>query len=367
MKPVREVPMLELDSVVHRYGEMLALDNVSLTAGRGEFLTILGESGSGKTTLLRVISGLERPSSAQRMVIDEEDVAGLPPAKRNCTTVFQNYALFPHMSVGENVAYGLKVRHVPKDEAQREMLKALETVQLGGMENRRASELSGGQKQRVAIARSIVTKPAIMLLDEPLGALDERLRIDMQAELVDLQRRLGMTFIYITHSQEEALSMSDRVVLMRRGRIEQQGTPTELFDRPRSSFAATFMGFENLISGQVAALRGDRVEVGLPGLGTVSGVWTSDGLPEPGAQVHVAVRAERLVPIKQGDTSAASGLNVLPCRPLDQRYRGKYSDRSVETGAGTLKMRSWDRAKPADDFDAVSWHPDDCVILAATA
>ena len=361
------VSMLEVDSVVHRYGEVLALDDVSFKAKRGEFLTILGESGSGKTTMLRVISGLERPTSVRRLVIDREDVAGRPPAKRNCTTVFQNYALFPHMTVGENVAYGLKVRGVPREDARVQMLKALDTVRLSGMEERRASELSGGQKQRVAIARSIVTRPAIMLLDEPLGALDERLRLDMQNELVDLQRELGMTFIYITHSQEEALSMSDRVILMRRGRIEQEGIPSDLFDRPTSRFAATFMGFENVIDGRVVDANGDRVRVEVPGSTIVTGVWTGDGAPSRGAAVSVAVRAERVAPIAT-QAAGSPGLNTLACRPLDRRYRGKYSDRSVETEAGVLKLRSWDRAgTPLDDFGAVAWHAEDCVVLAASA
>src|SRR6185503_6516501 len=200
--------MLEVVDVVHNFGHVAALDHVSLDAQKGEFLTILGESGSGKTTLLRVISGLERPTSIKRLAIDGEDVAERPAAQRNCTTVFQSYALFPHMSVAENVGYGLKVRGVRGDELTRNVRQALGLVRLAGKEDRRISQLSGGERQRVALARALVTRPAVLLLDEPLGALDEKLRLDMQSELVDIQRSLGMTFVYITHSQEEALTMS---------------------------------------------------------------------------------------------------------------------------------------------------------------
>lgn len=246
---ISDHPMLEVEDVVHTFGSVVALDHVSLSAGRGEFLTILGSSGSGKTTLLRVISGLERATSVRRLRIDGEDVAGKPPARRSCTTVFQNYALFPHMSVVENVAYGLKIRGVPREEAKTQALRALAMVQLEAKASRRVAQLSGGERQRVALARAVVTRPSILLLDEPLGALDEKLRTDMQIELVDIQRSLGMTFIYITHSQEEALTMSDRIVLMRHGRIEQAGRPVDLFDHPVSRFAAEFMGYENVLAG----------------------------------------------------------------------------------------------------------------------
>ena len=247
--------MLEVVDVVHKFDQVVALDHVSLDARRGEFLTILGESGSGKTTLLRVISGLERPTSVQRLAIDGVDVSERPAAQRNCTTVFQSYALFPHMSVAENVGYGLKVRGVRGEEMTRKVRQALALVRLAGKDDRRIGQLSGGERQRVALARALVTQPAVLLLDEPLGALDEKLRLEMQSELVDIQRSLGVTFVYITHSQEEALTMSDRVILMRTGRVEQSGTPIELFDRPVSRFAAEFMGFENLLP---CVVRGSR-------------------------------------------------------------------------------------------------------------
>ena len=357
--------MLEIEDVVHHSGHVVALDHVSLHAGRGEFLTILGESGSGKTTMLRVISGLERPTHVRRLAIDGEDVAGMRPAQRRCTTVFQNYALFPHMTVEENVGYGLKVRGVPREDARREAESALAMVKLDAKAGRRIAELSGGERQRVALARAVVTKPAILLLDEPLGALDEKLRIEMQIELVAIQRALGITFIYITHSQEEALTMSDRVVLMRKGRIEQTGRPIELFDRPVSKFAAEFMGFENLLPGTVKSRNesGD-VTVELPGGIDVRGTAPTDIVLRPGQSVHAAIRAER---IKLTDKAAVpdSSANWLPCQPADHIYRGKYIDQSADTPVGRIRLRRWDRAASVNNADAVTWQTDDCVILSS--
>lgn len=354
--------MLEIEAATHLYGPVKALDNVSLAAGQGEFLTILGESGSGKTTLLRMISGLEHPTEVKKLEIGGENVIGVPPAKRNCTTVFQNYALFPHMSVAENIAYGLVVRGVPREDAHLAASKALDTVRLSGFEARSVFQLSGGQKQRVAIARAMVTEPAILLLDEPLGALDERLRLDMQTELVDLQRELGTTFIYITHSQEEALAMSDRIVLMRSGRIEQLGTPSDLFDRPTSVFSAKFMGFENLMSGTVTGTAEGKTLVELTDGTIISGIAHGDQVVVPGRNVNVALRAERVTP-SDNNKQASAPINTISGRRIDQRYRGKYSDILVETSAGTLKIRSWDISSLPADFDTVSWRADDCIIL----
>jgi spermidine/putrescine transport system ATP-binding protein len=357
------MPMLEIVDMRHQYGASVAVDNVSLKVAAGEFLTILGESGSGKTTVLRVIAGLERPTAIKRLAIDGQDVRDLPAPKRNCTTVFQNYALFPHLSVGENVAYGLSVRGVPAAEARRAASKALDTVRLSGMENRRIAQLSGGQRQRAALARALITQPAILLLDEPLGALDERLRLDMQTELVDLRRRLGMTFIYITHSQEEALTMSDRIVLMRRGRIEQSGAPVDLFDRPANRFVAEFMGFENFLSGVVSEVRGREVSVSVPGADRLVGLWTAGDPPAVGAAAAIAFRAER-VSLAPAVAMAPADSNVLPCRTNERLYRGKYLDHAVDTAVGRIKVRSWDRSAPSD-ADAVVWRPEDCVVVPA--
>ncbi|MGA3252456.1 MAG: ABC transporter ATP-binding protein, partial [Paraburkholderia sp.] len=324
----REVPerakgqddyILRAVDLVHQYGAVTALDHVSLEVRRGEFLTILGESGSGKTTMLRVISGLEKVSHAAQLTLDGVDVRDVPAAKRNCTTVFQSYALFPHMSVEENVGYGLKLRGVGKDECRRQANDALSMVRLAGKSTRRIGQLSGGERQRVALARAIVTRPAILLLDEPLGALDEKLRYDMQAELVDIHRALGMTFIYITHSQEEALTMSDRIILMRRGRIEQRGTPENLFDRPSSRFAAEFMGFDNLLPCTVQAVA-ENGEATVNFNGTeLRGVCASGAGFGQGDTALLAVRAERLTPVTEG--WVVGDTNLIACSPIEHVYR----------------------------------------------
>jgi len=351
--------MLEARDIVHRYGAVVALDHVSISAARGEFLTILGESGSGKTTMLRVISGLERPQSVGALLIGGEDVANLPAAQRNCTTVFQSYALFPHMSVEENVAYGLKIRGVPMDERRRRVDEALSQVRLNQKSSRRIGQLSGGERQRVALARAIVTRPALLLLDEPLGALDERLRYDMQTELVELHKTLGMTFIYITHSQEEALTMSDRILLMRHGRVEQAGRPEELFDRPVSRFAASFMGFENLLPCHVERKLPDgRVIVSVAGRVFHATTVVQDALSEGGDAV-LAIRAERFAPAD----AASDASNLLPCRPTERFYRGKYIDQRAESDAGPLRLRVWDKATNFADFAAVRCSEADCVVV----
>jgi len=351
--------MLEVTDVVHRFGTTVALDHVSIEARKGEFLTILGESGSGKTTLLRVIAGLEHPTSIARLAIDGVDVASRPAAQRNCTTVFQSYALFPHMSVSENVGYGLKVRGVPREEMARRVDEALRLVRLAGKKDRRISQLSGGERQRVALARALVTRPAVLLLDEPLGALDEKLRLEMQSELVDIQRSLGVTFVYITHSQEEALTMSDRVILMRAGRIEQNGTPVELFDHPVSRFAAEFMGFENLLPCVVRSKEADgRIVVSIGEL-EIRGVGSRAAPLSEGEPALIAVRAERLLPRwggRQGDE------NIIACKPAKHMYRGKYVDQIAETPIGEVRLRNWDRSA-SDGFDAVVWQAEDCVVL----
>lgn len=359
MKDLTTDPMLEVSDVVHRYGTVTALDHVSLTAAKGEFLTILGSSGSGKTTMLRVISGLETPSSVARLRIGGEDVAGMPAAKRRCTTVFQNYALFPHMTVEENVAYGLRIRKVAHADALAEARRALAMVQLEAKAGRSIRQLSGGERQRVALARAVVTRPAVLLLDEPLGALDERLRQDMQLELMELQRKLDMTFVYITHSQEEALTMSDRVVLMRHGRIEQSGGPLDLFDRPASRFAADFMGYENILSGRLVKRDGALGLVELGDGAQVMGTIVGPG-PTVGERVNLALRAERIAP-------ATAHANGLSARLLSKVYRGKYTDMVVGTPAGSLRLRSWHGAPAEHDaLTRVGWKQEDGVIFAAT-
>jgi spermidine/putrescine transport system ATP-binding protein len=241
--------IVELRNISKRYGEHAALEDFSLGVRRGEFLTLLGPSGSGKTTLLRLVAGFEQPQSG-KILIEGQDASSLPPYRRNVNTVFQHYALFPHLDVLHNVAFGLEQKRLPKQEIRRRVRSMLELVELPGKEDRYPHQLSGGEKQRVALARALVLEPAVLLLDEPLGALDQKLRQQMQVELKRLRERLGITFIFVTHDQEEALVMSDRIAVINKGRLEQVGGGEEIYERPRTRFAAEFMGVENFFEVQ---------------------------------------------------------------------------------------------------------------------
>ncbi len=247
------LPAVRFIDVSRHFGEVRAVDGVNLEIADGEFFTMLGPSGSGKTTCLRLIAGFERPTSGQ-ILLHGEDVSKLPPYERDVNTVFQDYALFPHMTVGENIAYGLMIRKVPTAERQRRVEEMLELVRLPGTANRKPSQLSGGQRQRVALARALINQPRVLLLDEPLGALDLKLRQQMQVELKSIQKRVGITFIFVTHDQEEALTMSDRIAVFNLGKIEQVGTPAEIYEHPTTAFVAGFVGVSNLLSGQTAQL-----------------------------------------------------------------------------------------------------------------
>ena len=252
---------LELKEIKKSFTEGEAvLDNISLEISKGEFITLLGSSGCGKTTTLRIIAGLEQPDAGS-VWLDGREVTGLEPNQRDVNTVFQNYALFPHMNVAENIGYGLKLKKVPKSDISKKVSQMLELVQLEGYEKRKPSELSGGQKQRVAIARALVNNPKVLLLDEPLGALDLKLRRQMQLELKRLQKQLGITFIYITHDQEEAINMSDRIGVMHEGVLEQMGTPNEVYYRPRTSYVADFVGNANILhkNGETFAIRSENI------------------------------------------------------------------------------------------------------------
>jgi spermidine/putrescine transport system ATP-binding protein len=238
--------LVRLEGVRKRYGEVLALDGVDLEIRRGEFFSLLGPSGCGKTTLLRLLAGFETPD-AGRVLIGGKDMAGVPPYERPVNTVFQNYALFPHMTVAGNIAFGLRMKGLPQGEIRKKVAWALELVDLLGLEGRYPRELSGGQKQRVALARALVLEPQVLLLDEPLSALDLKLRQELRVELMQLQRRLGTTFVFVTHDQEEALVMSDRIAVMRAGRVEQVGLPDEVYERPKNRFVADFLGRSNFL------------------------------------------------------------------------------------------------------------------------
>lgn len=268
------------------------LRGISLVIEKGEFITLLGSSGCGKTTTLRIIAGLETPDGG-KVFLDGRDVTELEPEARDVNTVFQNYALFPHMNVADNIGYGLKLKKMPKPEIRKKVKEMLDLVQLSGYEKRKPSELSGGQKQRVAIARALVNNPKVLLLDEPLGALDLQLRRAMQMELKRLQKKLGITFIYITHDQEEAINMSDRIAVMNQGRFEQIGTPDEIYNHPKTSYVATFVGNANILRGHVKGMAGsDICLVELPGGEmpvSAGGMQVSKG-----EKVTFAVRSENI-------------------------------------------------------------------------
>jgi putative spermidine/putrescine transport system ATP-binding protein len=250
-------PSVRLEGIRKVFGDQVAVDSVDLDVYEGEFFSFLGPSGSGKTTCLRMIAGFEEPTEG-RILLEGTDVSRLPPYERDVNTVFQDYALFPHMTVEGNVEYGLKVKGAPRSERRQRVADALRMVRLEGFGGRRPQELSGGQRQRVALARALVNEPKVLLLDEPLGALDFKLRQEMQIELLSIQERVGLTFIYVTHDQEEALTMSDRLAVMNRGRIEQVGTPADVYERPATRFVAGFVGVSNLLSGSAAeAVAGD--------------------------------------------------------------------------------------------------------------
>jgi putative spermidine/putrescine transport system ATP-binding protein len=244
---------VSLEDVVKRFGDVAAVDGVTLAVAPGEFFSLLGPSGSGKTTCLRMIAGFEQPTSG-RILLGGRDVSGLPPFEREVNTVFQDYALFPHMTVAQNVGYGLMVRKTPKDERNRRVADALEMVRLEQLGNRKPGQLSGGQRQRVALARSLVLRPKVVLLDEPLGALDLKLRQAMQIELKEIQQEVSLTFIYVTHDQEEALTMSDRLAVFNLGKVEQVGSPAEVYERPATAFVAGFIGVSNILDGEAARL-----------------------------------------------------------------------------------------------------------------
>lgn len=295
---------LELKEIKKSFTEGEAvLDNISLEISKGEFITLLGSSGCGKTTTLRIIAGLEQPDAGS-VWLDGREVTGLEPNQRDVNTVFQNYALFPHMNVAENIGYGLKLKKVPKSEIRKKVSRMLELVQLEGYEKRKPSELSGGQKQRVAIARALVNNPKILLLDEPLGALDLQLRRAMQIELKHLQKKLGITFIYITHDQEEAINMSDRIAVMKDGRIEQIGTPDEIYNHPKTSYVATFVGNANILHGVAESIQGENAIVKIGNDRVIVKLETSQQNTEDtgvkqylsaGEKVTLAVRSENIL------------------------------------------------------------------------
>ncbi len=313
---------VELRDIVKRFGEVTAVDNVSLKIRDGEFFSLLGPSGCGKTTTLRLIAGFEMPTAGEILIYGE--VQGYrPPHRRPVNTVFQHYALFPHLTVYQNVAFGLEMQKVPKNEIRQRVGRALELVHLRGLENRRPKQLSGGQQQRVALARALINRPKVLLLDEPLGALDLKLRKAMQLELKTLQHEVGITFIYVTHDQEEAITMSDRIAVMNEGEVLQLGTSEEIYERPANRFVADFIGETNLIPGRVGSL-GERPQLHLPGGAGLPAGWAQPGLRRGDAAV-LSIRPEKIrlfAPAAAPARSPASGAVEISGRVEQAIYLG---------------------------------------------
>ena len=351
-------PMIVVDGVIKEFGDVRAVDNVTLEIPAGEFFSMLGPSGCGKTTTLRMIAGFEEPDSG-RILLDGEDVTWVSPKKRNVNMVFQDYALFPHMTVAENVAFGLKLRRVERSEINQRIAEMLKIVRLNSYEDRRPAELSGGQRQRVALARALVNRPAALLLDEPLGALDLKLRREMQLELKRIQQSTGTTFVYVTHDQEEALTMSDRIAVMEGGVVCQVDAPRELYERPLTPFVADFIGTSNTITltAPTRAAGIATVELG-EGMRIVA--------PDAGVQgdCRITVRPEK---IRIGAAAPPDGSQV-PGTVVEQVYLGSLSQTVVEIATGErliVHQLNDDEAPPPEPGAAVvlSWHARHSMVL----
>lgn len=361
---------VELHDLRKSFGGLVAVDGVSLQIQRGEFFSLLGPSGCGKTTLLRMIAGFEHPSEGT-LVIQGKPMAGTPPFARNVNTVFQQYALFPHMTVAENVGFGLRMKRVPGSEAKRRVAEAIELVRLSGLESRRPRELSGGQQQRVALARALVNRPAVLLLDEPLGALDLKLRKEMQFELKRLQATVGITFVYVTHDQEEALTMSDRIAVMRTGSVLQVGTAAAIYERPVNRFVADFIGEMNFFDGVVRGVDRDHLIVDGANGATIrveSGRVASERAVATGDRVTIAIRPEHVEVAATGceprdGTSAISGVvEQVVYAGADTAIEVRISDQHV------IRARKRNTPSPQQTWlppgaPAVAWWPSHCALV----
>ena len=356
-----EAPPLNLERLVKRYGAVTAVEDVSLVIPPGRFLTLLGPSGSGKTTLLMMIAGFVGPT-AGRVLLGARDITGVPPERRNFGMVFQGYALFPNMTVADNIAFPLSIRRRQAVEIRREVERMLELVELGGLGARLPRQLSGGQQQRVALARALVFKPPVLLLDEPLSALDKNLRAGLQQELRDLNRRLGTTFVLVTHDQEEALSMSDEIAIINHGRLIQHASPAELYERPLSRFAAGFLGKSNFIEGEVKAIEGGTAVYAARGI-TLRQRLTSTPVPQ-GAPILVALRPEK---IAIGDKKPWGGGNAVEGRVRAIAFHGGERHIRLETALGVMEVvqPTWRSAfEPTEGGQAwLSWEDDASVVL----
>ncbi|WP_425407007.1 ABC transporter ATP-binding protein [Hwanghaeella sp.] len=354
---------VELKSVVKRYGDFTAVHDTNLDIPEGSFLTLLGPSGCGKTTTLRMIAGLTGITEGD-ILIKGRRVNDLPIHKRNLGIVFQNYALFPHRTVWQNVAFGLKYRNTPKDETERRVREALDLVQLPQMADRMPAQLSGGQQQRIALARAIVIQPDVLLLDEPLSALDANLREDMRIELKRIQHTLGITTVFVTHDQSEALAMSDQIVVMSAGHVEQVGSPEEVYNRPASEFVAGFLGNSNILTGTVVDIAGPTAKLDLDGLGPILAAADTVGRPlTAGEKVKVSIRAEKLV--LDGTVDPSGETSTFPGRITTVDYQGQVARYFLQSGDTTLQAINTIDEHPLQDGmeTAIRIRARDCVIL----
>lgn len=350
---------IELRNVVRRYGDTLAVDHISLQIRDGEFFALLGPSGCGKTTTLRMIAGFDYPTAGD-ILIHGKEMGTIPPYQRPVNTVFQSYALFPHMSVEQNVAFGLEMKRVPRADIGPRVQEALEMVRLTELRNRRPRQLSGGQQQRVALARALVNRPEVLLLDEPLGALDYKLRKEMQLELKGLQERVGITFVFVTHDQEEALTMSNRIAVMEDGHILQVGTPTEIYERPNCRFVADFIGETNFLEGKVDSVNTTFATISTPDGLTLRGSMMRP--VQPGARVTLSVRPEKAFLSDLSGNGKRSDANQLPVRVEHVSYIG--SDTRIIVRVNEVRtFVVWEQnTRSTLDLEEY-WQPGDQAIL----
>jgi putrescine transport system ATP-binding protein len=365
-----EIPLLRIDAVVKKFGGFRAVDRLSLDISAGEFFALLGPSGCGKTTLLRMLAGFETPDEG-RILLGGKDIAQVLPHQRPINMMFQNYALFPHLTVRDNIAFGLKRAGMPRSQINTRVAEMVALVRLEGLEQRKPDQLSGGQKQRVALARSLARRPQVLLLDEPLAALDKKLRESTQLELMELQRRLGMTFIIVTHDQEEAMTVAGRIGVMDAGRLEQVATPRELYEAPTSRWIAEFVGDVNLFEGQIESREAGRLAISTRNAGTI--MVAEPRQPLKKTIVAVAIRPEKVKLSRRGPVSDevnAQSINRLEGIVTDVSYLGGITTYKVKLDSGAV-VRSSMANTARIDLDAynasqrvVAWFtPDDCVVL----
>jgi spermidine/putrescine transport system ATP-binding protein len=363
-------PDIELQGVTKRFGDTVAVDALDLSIPKGTFFALLGPSGCGKTTTLRMIGGFEQPTSGL-IELQGHDVTWLPPYRRNVNTVFQNYALFPHLTIFENVAFGLRRKGVKASEITSRVREMLNLVELPGYEGRKPTQISGGQAQRVALARALINRPAVLLLDEPLGALDLKLRKQMQVELKRIQQEVGITFIYVTHDQEEAMTMSDRIAVMNKGRYEQLGDPEGLYERPRTRFVAGFLGISNLLPARIVGRAG---EYALAALKDETQIRVPGSLADGDGPIEIGVRPEK-IRLHTAETDVPTTANRLGGRIIDASYLGVSTSYIVEAGSAarlTVYEQNVERTehgslhRPGDTVQ-LSWSPDHTFVVREPA